>query len=299
MILNTSAGSASDEAAITTAVHTHLPGAELLFPKASGEASSLAARAVEAGCDLLIAAGGDGTLNEVLNGLGGRFGTTRLGLLPLGTGNDFARSIGMPTELEPALRILAEGRSTAVDVVRVTTSEVRYMINVSAGGFSAQVNDKMTDEVKERWGPFCYARSLVAALPELTDFHTEIVLDDTERIDSPAYNIIVANGRYVASGVHIAPCARFDDGLADLIVLPVASLGQLAFLASATLRGTHLENDQLIYRRARKIHISSEPSMRFNTDGEPLAAGTATFEVLHRALEFVIGEPEPGSSSGT
>ena len=134
----------------------------------------------------------------------------------------------------------------------------------------------------------------------MKDYQTEIVIDDgAERIDAPAYNVIVANGRYVAGGVPIAPSARIDDGLADLIILPVASLPELAFLAQATLSGKHLENDQLIFRRARKIQITSRPPMHFNTDGELIGADPVTFEVLPQAIECIVGSPAQGAASGT
>jgi len=277
----------------TATLHRFFPEAEVLLAKAAGEASSLAKQSVHDGCELLVAAGGDGTLHEVVNGLVGHFGETRMGLLPLGTGNDFARSIGVPENLEDALGLLQRGRAAQIDVVRITGSHVRHMINVSGGGFTAKVNEMMTDDLKDTWGPLCYARSFVAALPELEGFHTEIVLDDAERLEVAAYNIIVANARYVANGIPIAPRARLDDGLADLIVLPVKSLSQLALLAPATLLGKHLDNDQIIFRRARKISLHSDPPMRFNADGEIFGEGAMTFEVLPGAIEFVIGELPP------
>ena len=295
VILNPAAGSVKDAELITTTIRERLPGAQIRVPSGRGDAGRLASEAVSAGCPLLIAAGGDGTLNEVINGLGGNFDRVRLGLLPLGTGNDFARTVAIPEPIEQALDILETGRTARIDLIRVTTSTVRHMINVSAGGFSAKVDEKMTPDVKETWGPLCYARSFIEALPELKDFQTEITLDDRERLDVPAYSVIVANARYVAHGIPIAPAALVDDGLADVIVLPVASVPQLAILAPATLLGRHLDSDQLIFRRARKIHVRSQPPMRFNTDGELLGKEPVTFEVLPGAIEFIVGDFAGGS----
>lgn len=292
VILNSSAGSVDESASFTTKLREHLPEARVLFPKAAGEATVLAQQAVRSGCDLLVCAGGDGTLNEVVHGLDGHFSETRVGLLPMGTANDFARSIGMPNTLDEALELICRGQSAAIDVIRVNTSHVHHMINVSAGGFGASVDEKMTGEMKDRWGSFCYARSFVAALSDLSDYETEIILDDSECLRTPAYNIVIANGRYVAGGIPVAPTARLDDGLMDLIVIPVASLPQLALLTSATLLGKHLDSDQLLFRRARKIQIRSEPPMRFNTDGELIGHSPATFEVLPGAIEFIVGNPE-------
>lgn len=294
-IVNKAAGSVREPEGLTRKLRDRFPDAKCLFPRKPGEAISLARKARRDGCQQLIAAGGDGTLNEVINGLDGDFAGLRVGLLPLGTGNDFARSIGVPRALDDALDVLARNRAARIDVVRVTNDRRRYMMNVSAGGFSAKVDEKLTEDVKERWGPLAYARSFVAALPELKDYRTDITLDDAELLDTPAHNVIVANGRYVAGGVPIAPRARLDDGLLDIIVLPLASLPKLALLAPATLLGKHLDNDQLIFRRARKVRVSSDPAMHFNTDGELIGHGPVTFEVLPRAIEFIVGDPEPGA----
>jgi diacylglycerol kinase (ATP) len=258
-----------------------------------GDLPKMAARAVEDGCELLIAAGGDGTLNGVLNGLVGRFDAIQLGLLPLGTGNDFARTVNIPRDLDHALAVLRERRAHRIDVIRATTvSAERYFINVSAGGFSSKVSEFADGDVKETWGPLCYARSFIGALPDLNDYHTTIRLDDGEVLTTPAYNLAVANARFVAGGVPIAPAAAVDDGLADMILLPVASLRELASLAPATLLGKHLDHDNIIYRQARKIEVSSSPPMRFNADGELLPAESITFEVLPSALQFIVG-PQP------
>ncbi len=269
-----------------------LPHAELVVPPASEDLERLAGEAAEAGCQTIVAAGGDGTINGILNGLGPHLANVRLGILPLGTGNDFARSIHLPTDPEHALAVLLEGRTQRIDLIRATTATVsRLFLNVSAGGFSTKVSEFASD-VKDTWGPLCYARSFVGALPELDDYHTKIVLDDGEEISTPAYSVVVANARYVAGGLPIAPDALLDDGLADLLVLPVASLRELATLAPATLLGLHLQDERIIFRRARKITVESQPPMRFNVDGELLPVESVTFEVLPGALEVIVG-PTP------
>jgi diacylglycerol kinase (ATP) len=286
-LINPSAGSVADFESIAAAIREQLPGAQIVTGKQAGELTQLARHAVESGASTIVAAGGDGTLNEVLNGLGPDFSRARLGLLPLGTGNDFARTLEIPTELHDALVVLRAGHTRTVDVIRAQNASTRFMLNVSAGGFSARVNEKMTDELKSTWGPLCYARSFVEALTELNDFQTEITIDDEEKLHLAAYNIVVANGRYVAKGVPIAPKAEVDDGLVDLVVLPAASIPSLAALAPATLLGKHLDAEGILFRRARKVTISSEPQMRFNTDGELIGPGPVTYEVLPGVLQFI------------
>jgi diacylglycerol kinase (ATP) len=269
-----------------------LPEAELVVPPSNEDLERVAREAAAAGCRTIVAAGGDGTVNGILNGLADHLSDVRLGILPLGTGNDFARSIHLPTDAEHALAVLLEGHTKRIDLIRVTTPSIsRLFLNVSAGGFSTKVSE-FAHEMKDTWGPLCYARSFVGALPELDNYHTKIVLDDGEEITTPAYSVIVANARYVAGGLPIAPEAELDDGLADVLILPVATLRELATLAPATMLGRHLDDARIIFRRARKITVESEPAMRFNADGELLPAEPITFEVLPKALEVIVG-PQP------
>ncbi|MHA3769904.1 diacylglycerol/lipid kinase family protein [Verrucomicrobiota bacterium sgz303538] len=292
ILLNPAAGSAGDMDTLLKAVGELQPGTAVRRSKGPGDIKLLAHEAATEGFEVIVAAGGDGTLNEVLNGISDYFGQVALGLLPLGTGNDFARTVNVPDDLDHALAVLREGRTQKIDVLKVSTPDTRrYMVNVSAGGFSSKVSE-ISSDVKDTWGPLCYARSLLGALPELDDYHTSIRLDDKEVVSTPAYNVVVANARYVAGGIPIAPDASLDDGLADVIVLPVASLPELAAITSTTLLGKHLSSDKVLFRRARKIEVTSTPPMRFNTDGELLPAGPVTFEVLPRVLDFIVG-PQP------
>lgn len=292
ILLNPTAGTALDKEVLEELIAAILPGAELVVPPDAQDLERLAREAVDDGCTTIVAAGGDGTVNGILNGLADRLSKVRLGILPLGTGNDFARTINLPTDCEHSIAVLREGCTRRIDLIRVTTASTsRLFLNVSAGGFSTKVSEFATT-VKEAWGPLCYARSFVGALPELDDYQTRITLDDSEEITTPAYSVVVANARYVAGGLPIAPEAELDDGLADLLVLPVATLRELATLAPATMLGRHLDDDRVIFRRARKIVVESHPPMRFNADGELLPAETATFEVLPTALEVIVG-PQP------
>ncbi|MGH9362263.1 MAG: diacylglycerol/lipid kinase family protein, partial [Thermoanaerobaculia bacterium] len=255
-----------------------------------GHAERLAREAVAEGCELMVAAGGDGTLNEVVNGLAPDFAGVRLGLLPLGTGNDFARSIGVPADLDGALAVLAAGRTAAVDVGRVTAGDARWFVNVSAGGFSGLVDEKLDRAKKRAWGPLSYLRSAVEALPELAPYHTTIRLDGGETLELSAYSVVVANGRYVAGGIPVAPEARLDDGLFDLMVVPQASVPQLAVLLPLVLLGRHHASELVLFRRTAALEIRSVPPMWFNADGELLGEEPARFELLPRALQVVVGE---------
>lgn len=290
VILNPHAGSVEDVKHVEAALQ-RLGDVKLLTTERPGDGLNIAREAVEQGCEFVVAAGGDGTINEVVNGLAGHFDRAVLGVLPVGTGNDFARSIGVPTEIDAAVDLLLHRQTRPLDVVRVSSDEVRHFINVSAGGFSGLVDEKLTEELKRSWGPLAYLRSAAEALPDLTDYHTFITFDDDEQHEVKTYNIVIANARYVAGGIPIAPQARLDDGLVDVLVVPAASMPQLALLVPQVLLGQHLTSDLIKFRRARKVRVESRPGMWFNADGELVGNQPATFEVLPKALHVVVGTP--------
>ena len=292
VIANPNSGTADGEA-LEQAIK-RLGDVMLRTTEQEGDAKRLAEEAVADGYNVIVAAGGDGTLNEVVNGLASDFSQATLGLIPLGTGNDFARTLAIPDDVDAAVNIIAAGMVRSVDVVRVSSDKARYFINVSSGGFSGLVDEKLTDEMKQTWGPLAYLRSAAAALPDLSEYHTSLVFDDTERLDITAFNVIVANARFVAGGIPIAPQAILDDGLADVLVIPAASMPELALLAPQILLGTHQDSELVTFRRARKLFIESHPGMWFNTDGELVGNEPATFDVLPRALRVIMNS-EPAA----
>lgn len=290
VILNPSAGSVHELDDLVGKIQA-LPDTEVQPTPKPGSADRLARAAVRNGFKTIVAAGGDGTLNEVINGIQENAGDVCVGLIPLGTGNDFARTIDLPTELEAALEVIRAGHTRPVDLVRVTSDEVRYFLNVSAGGFSGLVNEKLTPEMKKSWGPLAYLRSAAAALPELRAYRTTLALDNTESLTLDLYNVVVANGRYVAGGTFIAPEASIDDGLLDIILIQKRSAAELALLAAQVTVGAHLSSDAVVFRRAAKLTVNSKPGMWFNVDGELVGNEPARFEILPRALRFLVPKP--------
>jgi diacylglycerol kinase (ATP) len=288
IIVNPKAGSAGEVEDLREILE-RLPETEVRFTAEPGDGQALAREALEAGAELIVAAGGDGTLNEVVNGLAADFARARLGLLPLGTGNDFARSIDVPADVEAALATLAEGRTRALDVARATLDGTsRWFINMAAGGFGGMVSEKAA-ELKDRWGPLAYLRAAVGTLPELGGFAAHITLDGTERLEVETYNVVVSNGRYVAAGIPASPSSLLDDGLLDVMLVPTASVPQLALLVPQILLGRHTDNDLLVFRKAARIKIDADPPMLFNLDGEVVGEGPIRFEVLPRALRVIVG----------
>ncbi len=304
VILNPTAGS-SDEIPHLRKLLADLPDTEIWETESEGHGRELAETAVREGVSRIVSAGGDGTLNEVVNGLAADFSAVRLGVLPLGTGNDFVRSIFVPDDLEGAVEILRRDNSRKIDLGRCTWGAAvpggdgasepgreRYFLNMSVGGFATAVNEEMDEDLKRRWGRLSYARSAAGALSDLEAFSCRLQLHGGEELELALYLLVIANARYVASGIPAAPRAELDDGSFDVIAFPEMPVGQIAALIPATLRGEHLDHELVTVRRTHSLKVTSRPEMEFNVDGEQCARTPVSFEILPRALEMVVGEPE-------
>lgn len=287
IIFNPIAGSVTDEARALAELRRLRP-VELAVTRKRGDAERISRAAARRGCGYLVVAGGDGTLNEVVNGIARADHPPRIGIAPLGTGNDFARTLALPFSLEENIDILRAGKTRAIDIVRVRSDRIRYFINVAAGGFSGIVRTKMTPEIKKNWGPLAYIRGAAAALPKLRAYKTRIVLDDREELSVPLYNLIIANGRFAAGGLPIAADADPADALLDVVVIPKRSAREMALLAAEIILGKHCANRAIIFRRTRKVSIRSRPGMCFNVDGELVGRAPATFQILPHALRLVV-----------
>lgn len=287
IIFNPRAGSATDRKRVLSQL-TQLDPIALRITRKAGDAEKWARAAVRTKCDYVVVAGGDGTLNGVVNGLGAEAKNVRIGIVPLGTGNDFARTLGLPFSIEQNIDILRSAKTRRIDLVRVKSKRARYFVNVSAGGFSGMVNEKMTSKIKRRWGPLAYIRGAAAALPKLHAYHTQILLDDDEQLSAELYNVVVANGRFVAGGLPIAPDADPSDGLLEVVLIPRLCATEIALLAAEIVLGKHLSSKATIFRRAKKISVRSRPGMWFNVDGESVGNAPAVFQILPRALNFIV-----------
>lgn len=304
LVLNPSAGSAGDVRHALDEVLAGHDGVVVRETAGTGDAARIAREAVDEGFERVVAAGGDGTLNEVLNGIAPRFDRVELGLVPLGTGNDLARTLdiprGMPDDLHEAIELIVEGEARPLDLATVRTEggEPHYFLNMSAGGFSGGVDDKMEAEVKAAWGPLSYVRGAFEALSELEIYRTRLVLEpgtgDEEEIRLATVNVVIANARFVGGGVHVAPTAEPDDGLLDLVAIQAAPVGRLSLLAPKILVGQHLDDELILHRRAKRFEIGSEPPMAFNADGERIGDTPVTYEVLPGAVRFVAPRRSPG-----
>ncbi len=256
-----------------------------------GEGIELAAEAAEEGFDLIAAAGGDGTVNEVTNGIMRAGKRPALGVIPLGTGNDFARLLNIPLKNPPAaLALLESGERRRLDLYLVESPSTRsYGINAAAGGFSGQVDEALTPELKASWGPLAYLIGAASVLPDITDYDSYITLDDGNPQVISALNVVVANGRTIAGGKRISPLSDPEDGLLDVIIIRSGSVVELGDVATRLVAGNLIASELVTHYRARKIRLESEPGMWFNLDGELLTKEPLSFMVEPGAIEVIVG----------
>ncbi len=241
--------------------------------------------ALAADCDLLVAAGGDGTVNAAAQALYKADSKAVLGLLPLGTGNDLARTLEVPTGLEAAARVLVHGATQPLDVVLL--DEDRIMINQANGGFSGTLAQTMDEKTKDRWGPLAYLRASVDVFTEMPEYEVELDIDG-ERLSTRLLNLSVANGRYSAGGVPVAPDADPSDGMFDVVLFQAAMKRAILPLAPRILMGTHVDTEEVIFRRGKLLRLHAEPTMPFSIDGELCDEHPSSFELLPGRLRVMV-----------
>lgn len=269
---------------------------------APGHAATLAGEAAAAGVERIVVVGGDGTLHEVVNGLD-LPASPLLGIAPAGTGNDLARSLGIPLDVSEAIEIVLTGEAFPTDVMTVSvdgTTEVA--INAACGGFGGEVNARITQELKDRWGPLAYVKASLDALRELPQYKVHLELDGRDTAELPVHSLVVANGAYAAHGVSVAPGARPDDGLLAVHAVLPRPLKDLLAVAPAVLRGEVPDADHYRVWTCRSVEVETAEPLEVSVDGELRRGRRFRYEVRPSALRVFrpkIAEAEGGLGFGT
>jgi len=263
---------------------------EIVLTTGDGDAEQAARQAVQDGCGAVIVAGGDGTLNEALNGVFAERALDRVtfGIIPLGTGNDFATALDIPSEIEEAIRTAMSGRTLAVDIGKVNG---RVFLNTSGGGFIAEVSVAVTPQLKTIAGRLAY---LVGGAQALLDYEPVRATITTEpeglRLGLALYAFAVCNSRLIGGGRLIAPAAMIDDGLLDICLIEAMSSFEFIALARKVAAGDHVDDPRVRYVQAPTVRIEFDREIRINTDGEVFPASVCEYSVLPRAATFLAGE---------
>ncbi|GIP33653.1 diacylglycerol kinase [Paenibacillus sp. J2TS4] len=256
-----------------------------------GDATLAAAEAVERGFDIVIAAGGDGTLYEVINGIAEKERRPALGILPLGTTNDFARALSIPRNWEAACDLIVRQYTRMIDVGKVNQ---RYFINIAGGGSLTELTYEVPSKLKTMIGQLAYYIKGIEKLPRLRPIEMH-VRTDTMEFNEQVMMFLVTNSNSVGGFEKLAPDASLDDGLLDVFILKKCNLAEFIRVITLALRGEHLNDPQIIYTSTRRIEITSPDYVQINLDGELGGTLPCTISVLPSHLNIIVDES--GSST--
>ena len=283
LILN---GKVADNNALWAAVIRQREAGRHIEVRVTGEKEDARRFVSEAGeVDLLIAAGGDGTLNEVVHGLMDLSINARpiLGVVPLGTANDFATGCGIPRDPEKALALCMETDAVVIDLGKANE---RWFLNAASAGFGAHVTATTSPELKRLLGSAAYAVMGAILAINVHQYHGRVILPDRE-ITGSGPVAIIGNGRQTGGGVQVAPRAFIDDGLLDVLV--IRQIPATALLTAAReLQQLSTDGEYISYWQTPWVEVHSEEVIPVNLDGEPVAFSSVRYEAVSKAIRVIF-----------
>lgn len=301
-----SAGGATRDKWSATAsdLRVHFGPFKVAFTRSAGDGIRLAEKAANAGHDFIIACGGDGTINEVANGILRSGRDAELGVLPSGTGGDLRRSINMPMSARESAMALRTGRTRRIDVGKITftTDDAqraeRYFLNVSSAGLAASIIDRVKQKKALGWlppsgvrGRAAFALSALQEFTALESFRLRVQFDDEEPTTLSTLNFCIANARFFGGGMKIAPEAKLADGLFDIVNIGDINTARVLLNAYTLYSGTHVSLKEVRTRHAKRVRI--EPTddtqiVRIEVDGELPGRLPAEYEIVPAALRIRV-----------
>jgi diacylglycerol kinase (ATP) len=294
VIWNSSAGSTNKADDARKALEARR-SVELVESASREEALRLVENACRDGIPRVIAAGGDGTINAVVTALVDRQrhhgNSPTLAVLPLGTGNDLARSLRIPFDPSEAIPLCLTGPANPIDVMELDCGDgqIRVAANMVTAGNTGKYIEVLTDELKQRWGPLCYLRGAVDILEELGVFRIQLAIDDEPPIDVEALNLFFANGKTSGGGMTVCADASLNDGQFDLLVIRDGTGFDLATLTVDYLMSDVRDSNLVLHRKCRRVSISCESMIPLSADGDPAEASRFTVTIRPGAIRAVGG----------
>ncbi|HOX46657.1 MAG TPA: diacylglycerol kinase family lipid kinase [Myxococcota bacterium] len=275
---------------------------EVRFTACSGNATTLVREALGAGVDRIVAVGGDGTNNEVVNGFfdGDRpiRPEAELGFLPRGTGGDFRKTLAIGTALEACLPVLRAGRARPCDVGRTTfvgpagEPVQRHFLNITSFGLGGLVDDRVNHSTKAFGGKASFFLGTLKAMLAYQNRHLRLRVDDGFDEPLTVQNVAVANGQYFGGGMWVAPEARIDDGLFDVVIMGDMSKWDLLTQGTRIYKGTHLTLPKVRHLRGRRVEATSDEEVLIDMDGEQPGRLPITLEIVPAAIRVLAPAPE-------
>ncbi|MNK45175.1 Diacylglycerol kinase [compost metagenome] len=249
-----------------------------------GDATREAGEAVERGYDIIIAAGGDGTLNEVVNGMAGRENLPPLGVFPLGTTNDFARAMGISKRWEEYCDLVIENKTRYIDIGRVNG---RHFVNIAGGGSLTELTYEVPSRLKTRIGQLAYYMKGIEKVASLSPTELVIKAEGQPQMHGEFMLFLIANSNSVGGFEKLAPGAVIDDGLFDVIAVKKCNLGEFLRLLTLALRGEHFSDPHVVYFKTNRMEVTSPASLvQLNLDGELGGELPGVFEMLPQHMRI-------------
>lgn len=250
----------------------------------AGDATNAAKIAVEREYDVVIAAGGDGTIHEVVNGIAEQKFRPKLGIIPGGTTNDFARALQIPRDIGAAVEIITKGDTIPVDIGRIND---KYFINIAGGGRITELTYEVPSKLKTMLGQLAYYLKGMEMLPSInaTDLRIEY---DGKLFEGEVMLFLVGLTNSIGGFEKLAPDSSINDGLFSLLILKKINLADFIRIATLALRGEHVNDPNVIYTQANHIKVESQEKVQLNLDGEFGGLLPAEFENLYRHLEVFV-----------
>lgn len=256
-----------------------IPFSECISEKA-GDCIDFAKKGAEEGHCSIISVGGDGTINEVVNGLRSSLENVNIGILPTGTGNDFAKSLEIPNNTLEALDIILKGKTKKTDIGRVNG---KLFLNVGGVGFDAEVCNVANTSMKKLTGTSAYLVSVIKTLFNFTPTDLSLTIDDNV-YNEKVWLTSVANGKYFGNGMKVAPDAELNDGLFDIVVVKETSALYFLRVFPSVFNGTHIKDESVKVIRGKKVILESPVKLTVQCDGEIIGTTPITFEVIHNGI---------------
>jgi YegS/Rv2252/BmrU family lipid kinase len=270
---------------------------DALISEEPGQLVGLAEEAVREGATLLVVVGGDGSVNEVVNGVAEADGV-EVAVIPRGTGWDFVRTFGIPRALDGAIEVALNGAVREIDLGAVgfrmwAGEEARaYFANVASAGISGAIAQRANETSKALGGKISYYWATLAVFARWQTGEMRISVDDEIR-GGKAIDVVVANGRYLGGGMMMCPEAEPDDGLFDVLLIGDVTKRDLLFVLPKTYRGKHLPHPRLELLRGRTVTVDADEPLPIELDGEQPGTTPARFEVVPRALKLRVPPAPP------
>jgi YegS/Rv2252/BmrU family lipid kinase len=290
--------------AIASDLRTHFGPFTVAFTKGPGDGIEIAKRAAEEGREFIIACGGDGTINEIANGILRSGNDVELGIFPSGTGGDFRRTIGMSAEIREAARELREGETKRIDAGKVSFLDhddkpaERYFLNVTSFGLAASIIERVKGSTSLSWLPLdtvrgraSFALSTLQEVIAIGATSVRVKIDDKEETTLQTVNFCVANARFFGGGMKIAPAAKINDGFLDVINIGDIRTAKIILNAYTLYRGTHLDLSEVKDTLAKRIEarpLREDQEVHIEIDGELPGKLPALYEVVPGALRIRV-----------